>query len=295
VDHGAVVARASSAAEDPGQLLLDTEHIRTAVLATIESIAPDADALRIRTDQPLRRQIDLDSMDWLNVIAALGERLSIRIPESDYGRLDSVDSIVAYVASRRTEESGAPPCCPAPAAAPLASAQHAVDGRPVTVRPIGPDDAALVADFVRKLSRETRYKRFMATVSELSQSKLEALTDVDQVRDVAMAATASNGQRETIVGVAHYGVDASGTGCEFAVAVGDAWHGTGLAGILMHALIGIAQARGLATMEGIVLATNSRMLKLARQLGFRREREPGDPGTVRVVRELRAGRSSPDS
>jgi acetyltransferase len=267
---------------------LDIEQVRTAVLATIASIAPDADANGIRHDQPLRRQVDLDSTDWLNLIAALGERLSIGIPESDYGRLDSVDSIVAYLSSRH----GLPPCEPKHAATPVApapaSALHAIDGTPVTVRPIVRDDAALVADFVRKLSAEARYKRFMATVSELSPSKLAALTDVDQVRNVAMAATVDDGQRPEIVGVARYSVDAGGTACEFAVAVADTWQGTGLAGILMHTLIDIARTRGLATMEGIVLATNRRMLKLARQLGFRQLREPGDPGTVRVVRALKA-------
>src|SRR5690606_17975123 len=92
-----------SAAKRRGKRLLDIEEIRSAVLDTIGAIAPDADLRSIRHDQPLRRQIDLDSIDWLNVIAALHDRLSIGIPEPDYGRLDSVDSIVAYLASRPEE------------------------------------------------------------------------------------------------------------------------------------------------------------------------------------------------
>jgi acyl carrier protein len=82
---------------------VEIEDIRRAVHATIESIAPDADVQRIRPDLPLRRQIDLDSMDWLNVITGLSARLSIEIPESDYGRLATLDSIVTYVASRQAE------------------------------------------------------------------------------------------------------------------------------------------------------------------------------------------------
>ncbi|MEW5879130.1 MAG: GNAT family N-acetyltransferase [Pseudomonadota bacterium] len=89
-----------------------------------------------------------------------------------------------------------------------------------------------------------------------------------------------------LVGAARYVVDASGGGCEFAIAVDDAWQGSGLAGVLMHALIDVARARGLATMEGSVLATNTRMLKFARQLGFRLEHDPEDRSTVRVVRAL---------
>ena len=54
----------------------------------------------------------------------------------------------------------------------------------------------------------------------------------------------------------------------------------------MNALMAIARTRGLATMEGFVLATNSRMLKFTRQLGFRLERDPEDRETLRVVRSL---------
>jgi hypothetical protein len=48
-------------------------------------------------------------------------------------------------------------------------------------------------------------------------------------------------------------------------------------------LIGVAHSRGLTTMEGLVLTTNTRMLKFTRQLGFRQQR---DRDTVRVVRSL---------
>jgi hypothetical protein len=48
----------------------------------------------------------------------------------------------------------------------------------------------------------------------------------------------------------------------------------------------VARSRGLATMEGIVLATNSRMLKFTRQLGFRQERDPEARDTVRIVRSI---------
>jgi len=145
---------------------------------------------------------------------------------------------------------------------------------------------ALEADFVQHLSMESRYKRFMVTVRELPESKLKYLTDVDQVRHVAFAATVERDGREALVGVARYVVDASGRGCEFAIAVDDAWQGTGLAGILMQALIDVARARGLATMEGSVLATNTRMLKFMPQLGFAVQHNPQDSGTVRVVRAL---------
>lgn len=263
---------------------MDTTGIRQAVLQAIASIAPEADWQRIRADQPLRRQVDLDSMDWLNVIAGIEQRLSVAIADADAGRLATLDAIVEYLQHRQAE----PRPSPARAAADgeLREARHLVDGTVVTVRPIRPADLPLEADFVRHLSAETRYKRFLVTVSELSDRKLHYFTEVDQVRHVALAAVAERDGREAIVGVARYIVDAAGTGCEFAIAVDDAWQGSGMAGILMHALIEVARARGLATMEGTVLATNTRMLKFTRQLGFRQQRDSEDRETVRVVRAL---------
>ncbi len=163
------------------------EEIRSVVLGAIKTIAPEADLLGIRPDQPLREQIELDSMDWLNVIAGLHERLSIAIPDSDYGRLATLDSIVAYVVSRQAEQGDEP--LPAGATDSLPCTQHVVGGTPVTVRPIRAGDMSLEADFVRHLSMDTRYQRFMLTLTELSPAKLHYLTDVDQDRHVALVAT----------------------------------------------------------------------------------------------------------
>jgi hypothetical protein len=54
----------------------------------------------------------------------------------------------------------------------------------------------------------------------------------------------------------------------------------------MHTLMAVARSCGLATMEGLVLRANDRMLKLSRQLGFRQENDPQDRDTVRVLRSL---------
>ena len=260
---------------------MSPDEIRSNVRAAIASIAPEADLRRLQPDRPLREQIDLDSIDWLNVVAALCERLSVDIPEADYGRLTTLDAIVAYLAARQPQRGRV-----AAAAAALPTAHHVIGGTRITVRPLRAADTALEAQFVRHLSMDARYKRFMVTLRDLPESKLRYLTDVDQLHHVALGTTVEQDGREALVGAARYVVDASGTGCEFAIAVDDAWQGTGLAGILMHALIDVARARGLATMEGSVLATNTRMLRFARRLGFRVEHDPDDRSTVRVVRAL---------
>lgn len=265
---------------------MNEDEIRSAVLAAIGAIAPEADLQRLRPDQPLRQQIDLDSMDWLNVIAGLHEQLSVDLPPSDYERLATLDSIVAYVASRQAQDGSASSPAATEASVELPCRYHVLRDTRILVRPIRPDDLPLEAEFVQHLSRDNRYQRFMVTVSELPQAKLHYLTEVDQVRHVALAATVERDGQPVLIGVVRYIVDATGTGCEFAIAVDDAWQGTGLAGILMQTLIDVARARGLATMQGIVLATNTRMLRFVRRLGFAQQRDPDDRETVRIVYTL---------
>jgi acetyltransferase len=162
------------------------------------------------------------------------------------------------------------------------------DGTQVTIRPIRAEDANIEQDFVRGLSRESRYARFMATVNELSPAKLRYFTEIDYDRHMALVAIVERDGVEEEIAVARYVVGPDGETCEFAVVVGDAWTGTGVAGMLMHALIDAATRRGLAAMEGFVLASNHKMLKFARQLGFQLEPVPGETETVRVLRPLAA-------
>jgi acyl carrier protein len=76
------------------------EQIRSAILDTLCTIAPEIDPAGIVPGAPLREQIDLDSMDFLNVIIRLHETLGIDIPESDYAQLATLDSAVDYLARR---------------------------------------------------------------------------------------------------------------------------------------------------------------------------------------------------
>jgi acyl carrier protein len=80
---------------------MNCDALRELVLDTIRVAAPGVEPSALRVDAALRSQLELDSMDWLNVIAGLEERLRLQIPESDYGRLGSLDDIVAYLAARQ--------------------------------------------------------------------------------------------------------------------------------------------------------------------------------------------------
>lgn len=73
------------------------EELKSQVLALLTTIAPELDAASLRADKPLRNQVDLDSMDWLNFLVALHERLKVDIPEADYGKLATLDQLLAYL------------------------------------------------------------------------------------------------------------------------------------------------------------------------------------------------------
>lgn len=75
--------------------------LRATVLDLILSIAPEVDAASIDPTRPLRRQVDLDSMDWLNVLVGLHERTGVPVPEADYARLSTLDQLLDYLLARR--------------------------------------------------------------------------------------------------------------------------------------------------------------------------------------------------
>lgn len=161
------------------------------------------------------------------------------------------------------------------------------NGTVVTVRPIRPDDAAREREFVRELSPESRYQRFLFTLDELTPEMLEQFTHVDYRRDMALIALLQLPESEKQIGVARYSRAPGGGCCDFAVVVSDHWRGTGLARELMQALIDAARSfHRLPVMEGITLAGNRRMQALARSLGFDTRMDPRDSNLVHMRRAL---------
>jgi len=80
-------------------------EIKARVLEIIKSIAPELEEGELRADRPLRDQIDLDSMDWLNVLIAVHEKLHVDIPEADYGKLVTLDKLVAYLRDKLAQRA----------------------------------------------------------------------------------------------------------------------------------------------------------------------------------------------
>ena len=162
-----------------------------------------------------------------------------------------------------------------------------LDGRMVVIRPIRADDDLLVRDFLRSgVSGEGRYMRFHKWVGAPSDKLIHFLTDIDYDRHMAFVCVHGEGEETEVCGEARYVINPDGKSCEFGVVIADAWRKSGIAGLLMEALIRVARERGLTSMEGLVLRNNPAMLRFARALGFEAHSAPEDELTLRIVKAL---------
>ena len=75
-------------------------EIRNEILDILADIAPDEDLSQLQDDVPFREQLELDSMDFLDIVMELRKRHRIQIPEEDYGELASMASTVRYLEPR---------------------------------------------------------------------------------------------------------------------------------------------------------------------------------------------------
>jgi acyl carrier protein len=72
-------------------------EIKETILDILEGIAPDEDLSDLKVDVPLREQLELDSMDFLDIVMELRKRYRIQIPEDDYLELATMNSTVNYL------------------------------------------------------------------------------------------------------------------------------------------------------------------------------------------------------
>ncbi len=76
------------------------ESLRDKVIALLLKIAPEVDAAKLIAARPLRQQVDLDSMDWLNFLISLHQHFGVNIPEADYATLVSLNDVLDYLQTR---------------------------------------------------------------------------------------------------------------------------------------------------------------------------------------------------
>jgi ribosomal protein S18 acetylase RimI-like enzyme len=144
-----------------------------------------------------------------------------------------------------------------------------LDGTPVHVRPIVPEDEPLLHEAVAAMSERSVYFRFFSPIKRLSDAVAHRLAVVDyNDRFALVAATHRPGGVERIVGVARYDRAPGTEVAEVALAVIDEFQRRGLGGALLSILARVAREHGIKTFSLIVLPENSQMLGLLRKMGW---------------------------
>ena len=168
----------------------------------------------------------------------------------------------------------------------LVSQWQLADGANIKIRPIRPEDANIEQSFVRELSPQSKYFRFMQVLNELTQEMLVRFTQLDYSRELALIAVLENHELETELGVARYVINPDGESCEFALVIADKWQNKGIGSHLMSALMEAARQQGIDKMEGEILSNNFNMLKLTEKLDFTIETNSDDSGVKAVWKLL---------
>lgn len=157
------------------------------------------------------------------------------------------------------------------------------NGTPIMLRPIRPEDEPQYRDMLTALTQEDMHFRFFCAVRQLQHSQLARLTQIDYDREMAFVAVgAMEDGSENILGSVRAMADPDNIRAEFAVSVRSGLQGRGLGKLMMQKIIEYCRQRGTREMVGEILADNTRMAALAKQLGFLFQPEPHEPGVMRV-------------
>ena len=150
------------------------------------------------------------------------------------------------------------------------------DGRSVLLRPIRPEDEPLEHELLAGLSPESSRFRFFYIIKEISHEMLSRFCNIDYGREIAIVAEYNSGGKRRNVGVGRLIIQPGTETGEFATLVADDFQQVSLGHKLTDMLIGIAQEKGLKSMYGIILKDNTKMVGLARNLGFTMESVDAD-------------------
>lgn len=132
-------------------------------------------------------------------------------------------------------------------------------GRPYAIRAVTADDAALIADFLQRVSGRARQQRFLSLwplSGPALRREVERTITYDARRDAVLVALAPASERTEIIAVAELRVDDGGRDGELAVMVRDDETRRGLGSALVRQLIGIGQSRGIERLHATMLAEN---------------------------------------
>ncbi|MCP1659972.1 bifunctional acetate--CoA ligase family protein/GNAT family N-acetyltransferase [Neisseria perflava] len=156
------------------------------------------------------------------------------------------------------------------------------NGENLSIRPFEPEDAEAKQQFVRSLSPQTRYTRFLSHTNELPTTTLARFSRLDYFSEGAFVAENSDG---LILGVSRFS-RLSRDECEFGITLAESIRGSGLAVFLMQQIIGLATQQGYQVMSADILQSNAAMCKLAEKSGFTLITSEEDKDLYRAKRSL---------
>jgi len=162
------------------------------------------------------------------------------------------------------------------------------DGRPVTIRPIRPEDEPLIVAFHQTLSEESIYFRYFHLIklqARIAHERLTRICFIDYDREMALVAEYQNpetGER-SILGVARLSRLHGLNEAEFGMLINDQYQGQGLGTELLRSLVAVAKAEALTQISADILPENGAMQRLCQKLEFTLQR---DYGELRAYRNL---------
>ncbi len=160
--------------------------------------------------------------------------------------------------------------------------------RRVVIRPVLPQDEDVTIAFFGSLPAPARYDRFMSPMRYLPPDLIKRFTNIDYSDHLALVAEVFEDGREIVVAEARYARGNDRSEAEFAVSVADQWQGQGLASLLLAKLVCRAATAGIERVVGETLASNAKMLHLARKAGFTITRSPDVRGVMLLEKVIEA-------
>lgn len=158
-------------------------------------------------------------------------------------------------------------------------------GEKLRLRPIRPDDEPMLRAFTRRMTPEDVRMRFFGPLREMSHELAARLTQIDYDREMAFLLLEGG---KDLVGVGRLVADPDFQQAEFALTVASDRQGRGYGELLLRHVLLYGKARGIKRVVGHVLRENSRMLDLAKHLGFRREGGRSGEPDIRLIKSLAA-------
>jgi len=156
-------------------------------------------------------------------------------------------------------------------------------GQTLRLRPIRPEDEPAFQTLFSKLSMDEIRLRFLHFMKYMSHDMAARLTQIDYDREMALVLCEPAAQKEPeLYGVVRFAADPDNARAEFAILIRSDMTGLGLGPMLMRRIIDYARKRGIGEIYGEVLAENRPMLRICDAFGFKKGRDPEDPGVMIV-------------